>query len=295
VERDGTERPVDAGWYFRALPVYTSLALSPADDRLAASIPDDSGAWHLWIKALGSGGGPPTRLTSDGSMNYRPTWLPGGRALTYLSDRAGQSDLWRTDVATDDEEAVRLVDGEDVVRNGVLSPAGDWIVYREGEAPIADIFTAPVASPERRTPLAATDAGERSPELSHDGRWVAYTTNASGRWEVWVTDVLEPTSGSVRVSRAGGEEPRWAHRGRELFYRNLDNELVVVPVAVEAPLRLGEPRVLFSMEPYLGSDGRAQYDVGADDDRFVMLRLLDGGDVGLVRIHDFEVWLQLQR
>jgi Tol biopolymer transport system component len=294
VDRDGSERVVDSEWYFRALPVYSSLALSPTDDSLAVSIPDESGAWHLWIKPLGSPGTPPKRLTSRGSLNYRPTWLGDGRALTYLSDRAGQSDLWRSDVATD-EEAVRLVDAEDVVRNGVLSADGAWIVYREGEAPVADIFTAPVTEPERSRPLVATDAGERSPELSPDGRWVAYTTNAMGRWEVWVADLRDRATTRVRASVRGGEEPRWAHSGRELFYRSLENELIAVSIATEPSLRVGEPRLLFSMERYLRSDGRAQYDVSAADDRFVVLRLLDGGAVGLMRIDDFGLWLEMQR
>lgn len=294
VERDGAEREVDAAWHVPAVPVYSSVALSPDDGRLAISIPDEAGAWHLWIKTLGADAGPPSPLTTEGSLNYRPSWRPDGRTLTYLSDRAGQSDLWRSGL-DGDRDAERILDRADVVRNGLVSPDGRWIVYREGEAPVADIFAVPVADTGAEPrPLVATRAGERSPELSPDGRLIAYTTNASGRWEVWVDAFLQPGSIPVLVSPGGGEEPVWANAGPELFYRSLDDELVAVTVQAD-PLEVGDPRVLLSMRRYLGSDGRAQYDVAADDARFLVLRILDGGDLGFVRVDRLDAWLAAAR
>lgn len=73
----------------------------------------------------------------------------------------------------------------------------------------------------------------------------------------------------------------WAHSGRELFYRNLANELVAVQVREDPTFEAGTQEVLFSMEDYLDSDGRAQYDVSPDGERFVMLRFEGGGGMEL--------------
>ena len=84
----------------------------------------------------------------------------------------------------------------------------------------------------------------------------------------------------------------WAHSGRELFYRNASNELVAVQVDAGSSFGWDQGEVLFSMADYLLSNGRAQYDVSPDDQRFVMLRFADGGGMELVLLPDFFDGLQ---
>jgi serine/threonine-protein kinase len=286
VQRDGSVQEIDPGWRHRGHPTFSSLALSPAGDRLVMSVPDLEGNWHLWLKRLDADTAPPSRLTFGGALNYRPTWSSDGRTLTFISDREGQADLWTTR-ADGAGAAERILDRRSVVRNGFYTPDEAWLVFREGEAPVADIFAIRPETGAEARPVVVTEFGERSPAVSPDGRWVAYTSNESGRWHVWVTAFLDADPARWRVSADGGQEPRWAHDGRELFYRNQANELVAVEIGGDPTFESGRQEVLFSMEDYLGSDGRAQYDVGPDDERFVMLRFEEAEGVDLVLLENF--------
>ena len=278
VQRDGTAQAIDPRWSHRGYPTYSGLALSPNGTRLAISLLGPEGTWDLWVKELDTG--TLSKLTSEGTLNYRPTWLPDGQSLTFISDRAGQVDLWSKPVDGPDV-AKRILDRQGVIRNGFYSPDGDWLIFREGEAPVADIFALRAAQGTEAIPVVVTESGERSPAISPNGRWLAYTSNESGAWHVWVTAFPLADSGRWQVSTNGGQEPVWAHSGRELFYRNLANELVAVQVGEDPTFEVGAQEVLFSMEDYLDSDGRAQYDVSPDDERFVMLRFEGGGGMEL--------------
>lgn len=317
VDRTGATREVVPGWTVPGHVTYSSLALSPDGGRLAISIPDPDGAWHLWVRDLVGAGQPIQRLTDEGFLNYRPAWVREGRALTFISDRSGQADLWWVDVPDGSEmgagEPARVLDRPGVVRNGRLSPTEGWIVYREGEAPVADVFALPVdaggavpRASSRATPVPLADAqeGERSPVLSPDGGWLAYTSIESGEWEVWVTPFSTEAATTERrprwrVAAEPGQEPVWSRTGGELFYRSWSNELVSVEVQADADgagtIRFGTPEPLFSMAPFLGSDGRAQYDVASGDDRFLMLRLAGSGPIGLVRLDNLFVQPELAR
>ena len=94
-------------------------------------------------------------------------------------------------------------------------------------------------------PLLVTEFAERQPSLSPDGRWLAYVSNETGSFEIYV--VPFPNAGDVKwaVSTSGGEEPVWSHSGRELFYRNGLGEMVAVPVETEPTFAPGQPEVLF--------------------------------------------------
>ena len=126
-----------------------------------------------------------------------------------------------------------------------------------------------------KVPLEVTEFRERSVALSRDGRWLAYVSNNTGRNEVYVRPFPDVGSGLVQVSTDGGDDPVWAHSGRELFYRNGPNELVAVEVSGTPTFVVGQQAVLFSMADYLPSNGNPLYDVRPDDQSFVMLRIGD--------------------
>ena len=92
VERDGTAREIEPGWRTPGTSVFSSLALSPNEDRLAISIPAPGGTTDLWVKQLDTG--PLSRLTFEGATNHRATWSPNGESLRFLSNRAGNFDVW---------------------------------------------------------------------------------------------------------------------------------------------------------------------------------------------------------
>jgi eukaryotic-like serine/threonine-protein kinase len=125
------------------------------------------------------------------------------------------------------------------------------------------------------TPLMA-DAGfaEVYPALSPDGRWLAYASNETGHFEVYVRPFPDVNSRRVQVSQAGGTEPRWAQSGRELFFRNAARALVAATVVPAATFTLGAQTVLFGGSQFYYDPGESarSYDVAPDGQRFVFMR-----------------------
>jgi len=117
----------------------------------------------------------------------------------------------------------------------------------------------------------ATEANEISPVFSPDGNWIAYSSNETGRYEVYVQP-YPVTGAKYSISNDGGNEPVWAPDGNELFYRNRD-KMMVVTIETDPVFKRGTPRKLF--EGYWAKDNkrktRASYDIHPDGDRFLMI------------------------
>ena len=275
VERDGTAREIDPAWRTQGTPNFSSLALSPNEDRLAISIPPFEGTYDLWVKQLDTG--PLSRLTFEGTQNHRATWSPNGESLRFLSNRAGNLDLW-TKRADGSGTAELVLDRDGSIWEALYSSDGTWLVFRVGAFQAGDIYAIRPGVDSVAVPLEVTEFQELSISLSPNDRWLAYVSNNTGRDEVYVRP-FPPDAGSglVQVSTDGGTGPVWAHSGRELFYRNGANELVAVQVTEGPTFVAGQQEVLFPMDGYLIASGHAMYDVSADDRRFVMLRIGDAG------------------
>ena len=275
VERDGTAREIDPEWRTQGTPNFSSLALSPNEDRLAISIPGSEGTYDLWVKQLPMG--PLSRLTFEGTINQRATWSPNGESLRFLSNRAGNYDIWiRRADGSDTAELV--LDQEAQIWGARYSSDGTWLVFRVGAFQAGDIYAIRPGVDSVAVPLQVTEFGEVSISLSPNDRWLAYVSNNTGRDEVYVRP-FPPDAGSglVQVSTDGGLDPVFAHSGRELFYRNGANELVAVQFTENPTFATVREEVLFPMDGYLTASAHAMYDVSPDDRRFVMLRT--GADV----------------
>ncbi len=123
------------------------------------------------------------------------------------------------------------------------------------------------------SPFLVTAANERSPGFSPDGNWIVYASDESGQDEIYVRPY--PTGdGKWTVSRDGGREPVWSRNGREIYYRRQD-QVLAVPVLQGSGLRVGEPVVLFGgrADAYDGPNGSRSFDVTADGQRFLFVRL----------------------
>ena len=114
---------------------------------------------------------------------------------------------------------------------------------------------------------------ETSPALSPDGRWLAYSSNESGRMEVYVRPYPNVDAGRWQVSQAGGDSPHWSHTGRELFYKNGAQALVAVAVVPGVTFTVGAQVTLFTTSGFAGAPPSIlYYDVAPDDKRFVFFR-----------------------
>jgi serine/threonine-protein kinase len=215
--RGGLATQVDPGWIFVPGTGNASWALSPDGSRVAYRARTDAG-FDIWVKDLPSG--PPTRLTLDPGEEADPRWTADGDRVTFVSDRGGNLDLWSA--RADGADAPVLVhDHPTPLAEGFVSPDGAWTVVRLGataDNPGArDILFASRGSIPRVLSANAAYAEER-PTLSPDGRWIAYTSDESGRREVYVRPFPDVQAGKVQVSRNGGGAPVWSRTGEELYY-----------------------------------------------------------------------------
>jgi serine/threonine-protein kinase len=269
VTRDGNAQPVDPDWQGQ----FWTPTLSPDGTRLAVRMVNSAGKSEIWTKQLDRG--PSIKLTLKGSGSYFPAWTPDGRSVTFNSDLTAPDsfDLWTKRADGSGREMLQVHE-----KRGVYlarwSPDGKWLVFGTSSLPNSahdilgfrpGIDTAPV-------PLVATKFDEVGPALSADGRWLAYTSNESGQNEIYV--VPFPNTGASKwvVSARGGNEPRWSHGGSELFYRDASGDLVAVAVKTTPTFSLGRAVPLFPAEGFRSDDSELEYDVSADDRRFLMIR-----------------------
>jgi serine/threonine-protein kinase len=135
------------------------------------------------------------------------------------------------------------------------------------------LTTASAPAPRPTQALIQTAFNEHNAEVSPDGRWVAYESNESGSAQVYVRPFPKVESGHWQVSTTGGSRPVWAHSGRELFYVNRAALWAVTAQTTGAIFSAGNPTKLFDTGQYsFGINGRT-YDVSADGQRFLMIKL----------------------
>ena len=274
VTREGVASLVDSSWTF-VEGSGGGVALSPTGDRLAVSA-IASGGEDIWIKQLPAG--PFTRLSFTGS-NGRPFWTADGRSVAYITNKeAGELNDLVMQRADGSGAPVMILDGERSVHEAIRTPDTTRFVVRL-TGPSDDLHVVTRAKDSAATiPLVASERfNERMPALSPDGRYLAYSSDESGRFEVFVRPYPNADGGKWQVSRDGGEEARWSHSGRELFYRNGKRELVAANVTLGATFVLGEQRALFSTAGYVRANSNVRYDVAPDDRRFVFLRFVGTG------------------
>jgi len=120
------------------------------------------------------------------------------------------------------------------------------------------------------TPYLESGSLVRGPVISPDGRWLAYASTESNRFDIYMQRF--PDGGATYpISSGGGSEPVWARNGRELFYRNGDRMMAVSIDAKGNAPQVGTPTILFR-EVFAGASNEAWYDVSPDGQRFLMLK-----------------------
>ena len=269
VARDGRAVPVAPGWTTAAL----FPTLSPDDNQVALSIRDESGNLQLWVRDLERGTA--TKLTHRFAINWRPSWQADSRSLMYLSTRtrAGEVLLRRLDGADDDS---LVLTRQSEISEAMTTADGQWIVYRQGANAVSDLYARRLTGDTTPVALATGEFLERNPEVSPDGRYLAYSSNETDRIEVYLRPFPDASANKWLVSTTGGMNPLWSRDGRELFYRNGSGDLVAVEVTTGTP-PIGRQRVLFSTLPYIFPPTHRSYDV-ARDGRFLMVRLVNNAD-----------------
>jgi len=144
------------------------------------------------------------------------------------------------------------------------------------------------------TRLTSATSNENSADVSPDGRWLAYASDATRSWEVYVRRI-DGSGGAVRISNEGGFQPLWRRDGRELFYVDSNGRLVATPITLPASgsaelPRPGLPAPLF--EARLEESTDRQYDATADGQQFVLNRSVANDTIPIVVVLDWTALLE---
>ncbi len=244
--------------------IYGNIALSPNGKFVAADSMDPATTnTDLWTYDLENESA--RRLTFDPAIDSTPLWSPDSTRLVFTSDRAQKFNLYVKNADGSQEEQLIPQEGPD--RYPIdWSRDGKYVMYQRG----TDLWC--VTFPELTATLFMKSASAPNvARFSPDGKWVAYASNESGRWEIYVTS-FPAAQGKWQVSNAGGEQPKWRSDGKELFYLAADGKIMAVSVATGANFDAGTPVALFQANPreMVATSERFAYDVSKDGQRFLI-------------------------
>lgn len=240
------------------------VMISPDGKRLVG---DPNG----YIRVLELAGGTATQLTMEPHGNSNPIWSPDGRSVVYEKYGSG---IYRKPANGAGAEEL-LVPAKSLAVPKSWSPDERFILYAQiNPGTGADLLGIPVEPEAKPFVVAQTPATEDQGQFSPDGKWVAYTSNESGRSEVYVIPFPpSPNGGKWLVSEGGGVQPRWRRNGEELFYISPDWKMMAVEVKTKPVLQVGTPRPLFQTDMVDTGirTGPMSWDLAPDGNRFLII------------------------
>ena len=243
---------------------YANVVLSPNGKSVAVDITDaGSGNADVWVMDLPAGNS--KRLTFDPAVDAMPIWNPDGGRLVFSSSREHSFELYLKNSDGSSEE--KVIEGSEEDRYACdWSRDGKYVVFQQGY----DLWVMEEQEKKSRLLLKAA-ATLKNGQISPDGKWLAYASNESGKWEVYVTSFPEGR-GKWQVSSGGGEQPRWRGDGRELFFLSADAKMMATPIKSGANFDAGTPVALFQANPreLVATSELMEYDVSKDGQRFLI-------------------------
>ena len=245
---------------------YWEPTLSPDDRWLAVSRMDPeklvSSVWTIDLER-----GIMARLSSQALLSTTPLWSPDGRRIAYATYPSGE--VYIRDARGSESEKI-------LFRPPTFSPLDDW--SRDGRFLFSeavdlrrfhvDVGVFDVSAGTAR-PLLKEAFNQMGARLSPDGHWLAYESDESGEFEIFVRS-FPASSDRWQVSAGGGAQPRWRRDGKELFYVSPDRKIMSLEVRPGSPLETGKPHGLFQTRILPQVEARNHYDVTADGQRFIV-------------------------
>ena len=285
-------------WYGRAgkelgtvgdIGVLSNPTLSPDDSRLTIDIADaKANNVNVWLNDLKRGTN--SRFTFDSSEDVGGVWSRDGSLIAYRSLQMSDTNVFVKQAQGLQPAKSIFSVKESGQETDDLAPNSWSLDNKEllctlhpaaGGSQLVLLST----SGGKMTRFLSTKTSETNGQISPDGKWVAYASNESGDWEIYVT-TYPTAAGKWQVSRGGGTEPRWRGDGKEIFYIGAGSTLTAVPVSREGTFAAGNPMPLFraQLRAQVSSTDQFSYDVTKDGQRFLVNRYAKPAQVAPLHI-----------
>jgi len=238
---------------------------------------NQTGIWVLdWERGVTS------RVTYGSDSNV--VWSPDGRQLAFSSNRRGNDDIFVRNVDATAADERSLVGSLELDNVQDWSKDGQYILYKTGE----DLNVLPLFGGRTPRTLDNSSFKKDGAQFSHDGKWIAYSSNDSGAFQIYV--VSFPTSGQKKqISTNGSIQPRWRSDGKELYYLTPAGKLMSVELRSGPLLQAGIPKEMFDTGFQLvpnptQNPTRQIYAVSPDGHRFLILKGVVEGPPGPISV-----------
>jgi eukaryotic-like serine/threonine-protein kinase len=247
---------------------YFEPRISPDGRRVAIAIEDPGDVWIYDLARRVR-----TRLTFSGSDDFAPTWSPDSTRVAFSSQRTGSGDIYAKTASGTGADELLSTSKIFKVPNS-WSPDGRYIAYiafQGAPGSKADLWLLSLAD-RTTSPILQSPFDELQAIFSPDGRWLAYASNESGRFEIYVQRFPGP-GGKWQISMSGGTQPRWARGGKELFFIAPGGKIMSVEIQTSTIVEAGTPQLLFSAT--LKNAPGPPYDVSSDGQRILLNRPIE--------------------
>jgi Tol biopolymer transport system component len=239
--------------------------LSPDEKWVAVPRSDSTTkTYDIWL--LDVVRGTESRFTFDPATDQAVVWSPDGRQLIWASNRDGEHNLYEKAKSGTGQDTMLLKSDRPKYPND-WSRNGQFILYLQRDPKTAlDIWVLPLGGDRQPFPYLNSQFNEIEARFSPDSKWIAYASDETGTYEVYVQP-FPPTGSKWPISIKGGNHPRWRLDGKELFYIAADGKMMAVEVKSGASFEAGIPQALFD---YRSSKIEGQYAVTGDGQRFLV-------------------------
>ena len=248
---------------------YSNLSLSPDEKRVAVAIWDPQASTRdIWI--IDPARTTSTRFTFNAAEDFLPIWSPDGANIVFVSDRSGLGNFYEkpTSGAANEEEILKT---DERKWPSDWSRDGQYVAFiTSSPTTKLDLWVLPMFGDRKPISFLQTSFNEDGPRFSPDGHFIAYYSDDSGPYEVYVQP-FPATGAKWQISSGGGMQPRWRRDGKELFFMAPDKKLMAVDVNLgNGTFEAGVPKMLFPTHSIGYFGPRNYYECSADGRRFLI-------------------------
>jgi len=252
--------------------VMANPSISPDGNSVVVDVTDvKANNVDLWIYGLKNGS--TSRFTFDPAEEVSGAWSRDGKVIAFRSASAEQGLILKNAQGLQPQKSIQSFYGGDDLMPTSWSPDDTQILSTFQLSGGGSNLTLVPSSGGKMTPFLVSQASETTGQISPDGKWVVYSSNESGDWEIYAT-TYPSAAGKWQVSRGSGTEPRWRGDGKEIFYLGAKGMLMAVPVDTKDAFSTGVPAPLFPFHgrAQISSTDLFMYDVSKDGQRFLVNR-----------------------